>query len=361
MTDSERFVDCVLGEPVDRPPLWLLWGPWPSTLRRWHGEGLEDYITEPRLLFDPDMPMLPVAVNCGACPAFKNRVLAEDEHSRTVVDDWGIVKRECKTGESMPQFLEFPVKSRRDWEQYREERLNPDDPERLAGEWRDAVHAWHEAGLPIAVGRYPDSGVFGALRWLLGDEECLMAFCTMPDLVHEIMDHMTSIYLTVFEAVAREVPVQALHMWEDMCGRQGPLIGPDQWRAFMGPQYRRLKAFCDRHNIPVFSVDTDGRPDLIVPPMIEAGVNFLYPLEVAAGCDVHVYQRQYPELAFMGGIDKRVLAQSKQAIDAELARVRLAIERGKYIPDLDHTVPDDVPYENYAHFAQRLKEVVGKE
>jgi len=36
-------------------------------------------------------------------------------------------------------------------------------------------------------------------------------------------------------------------------------------------------------------------------------------LEVAAGCDVNEWQRKYPSLAFMGGIDKRVLGKWKRS------------------------------------------------
>ena len=32
MTDRERFVNCVLGRDVDRPPFWLFWSPWGRAL-----------------------------------------------------------------------------------------------------------------------------------------------------------------------------------------------------------------------------------------------------------------------------------------------------------------------------------------
>jgi uroporphyrinogen decarboxylase len=199
------------------------------------------------------------------------------------------------------------------------------------------------------------------VRWLLGDEECLIAFHTMPDLIHEIMDHMTSLYLTVFEPVASAVRVDVIHIWEDMCSRNGPLISPRMWEEFMGPCYRRIKAFADQHAIPLISVDTDGNPDLMTPPMMRSGVNFLFPMEVAGGCDVNVWRKKYPTLAMMGGIDKRALAQGPAAIDQELERIRPAMEAGRYIPDLDHLVPDDVSWQNYAYYAEALKRMVGKE
>ena len=56
---------------------------------------------------------------------------------------------------------------------------------------------------------------------------------------------------------------------------------------------------------------------------MEARVNYLYPNEVAAGVDVNVYLERFPELALMGGIDKRALARGLDAIDAEQLRRRI--------------------------------------
>jgi len=214
--------------------------------------------------------------------------------------------------------------------------------------------------IPIQLGSFPDVGIYGSLRWLLGDEECLIAFRLDPELVHDIMEHMTALYLTLFEQVASAgIRVDVVHIWEDMCGKQGPLISPKDWRDFMGPCYKRIREFCDRNNIPILSVDTDGQPDLIVPPMMEAGVNFLFPMEVAAGCDVNIYREKYPNLAMMGGIDKRVLAKDPEAIDRELERVRPAMEKGRYIPELDHCIPNNISWQNYSYFAKRLGQMVG--
>jgi uroporphyrinogen decarboxylase len=215
-------------------------------------------------------------------------------------------------------------------------------------------------GYPIQLGYYPDVGVFGVVRWLLGNEEGLVAYYTMPELVHDIMDHMTSLYLAVFEQVAQEVQVDVIHMWEDMCSRNGPLVSPAHWDEFIGPSYRRIRDFARAHHIPVLSVDTDGNPALIASRMIRDGVNLLFPMEVAAGCDVNEWQERHPELSMMGGIDKRALARSPRAIDEELARVEPAVHRGRYIPALDHLVPDDVSWENYCHYAEAVRRLVGK-
>ncbi len=363
MNDRERYLATILGDPVDRAPYWLYWGPWDRAWKRWRGEGMPDVyrnFSDVQAALGADALPRSLPVNTGPCPEIAHQILEEDADYVTFIDGWGIKRRDYKHGESMSEFLEFPVKDRSDWTRFKETYLDPNHPDRLAGNWREIGHAWMAEGYPIRLGAYPNAGVFGPYRWLLGDEEGLIALITMPDLALEIMDHLTSLYLTVFEQVVREVQVDEIHLWEDMCYRAGPLISPRHWRAFLGPCYRRIKAFADAHHIPIISVDTDGNPDLIAQPMIEAGVNLLFPMEVAAGCDVAVWRQKYPTLGMMGGIDKRALAKGPGAIDADLARIRPAVEAGRYIPALDHLIPDDVSWDNYVYYARALKRLVGK-
>ena len=364
MNDRERFVACLTGQPLDRPPHWVHWGPWGTTWEIWKRQGLPAEFPDfgdIQRHFGTDLWPQAVPVLCGPCPRFEQQTLHEDEHYRTWIDTWGIRRRNPKDNESMSEFLAFPVRNRQDWLAYQAERLDPDDPRRLASDWLAKAQDWMRRGVPVQLGYYPDVGIFGSVRWLLGDEECLIAFIEQPDLVHEIMRHMTDVYLSVFAKVmAAGVRVDVIHIWEDMCGRQGPLISPRMWREFMGPCYRRIRRFADEHGIPLLSVDTDGKPDLIVEPMMEAGVNYIYPWEVAAGCDINQVRAQWPTLGLMGGIDKRVLTHGRPAIDWELERIRPAMEKGRYIPELDHLIPSDVRWEEFFYFCERKKKLVGK-
>ncbi|MBT3273550.1 MAG: hypothetical protein HN368_10360 [Spirochaetales bacterium] len=380
MNDRERFLACLSREPVDRPPYWLFWGAWDTTYDRWKKEGLpenlerreyypwiqsvqENRITEVndyRKLFEPDSPPLVVPVNCGPCPVFDQGIIEESDEYVVYIDSWGIKRRDIKKNMSMSEFLQHPVTDRKSWEKFKVERLDPDNPDRLAGDWRERCASWMAKGYPIQLGYCPDVTLFGGIRWLFGVEECLIAFYTMPDLLHEIMDHLTSLYLTIFERVVEHVRVDVIHIWEDLCGRQGSLISPEHWDEFLAPNYLRIKKFADEHNIPFMSVDTDGNPETIIPSMMRAGVNYLWPMEVTAGCDISALQRKYAGLGMMGGIDKRALASGPREIDDELERIRAAISRGGYVPALDHGVPDDVSWNNYKYFAEGLKSIVGK-
>ena len=84
-------------------------------------------------------------------------------------------------------------------------------------------------------------------------------------------------------------------------------------------------------------------------------MSYLCPFEVASGCDVVRTGRDYPALLLSGGIDKRILAEGKTAIDREIDRVMPAMQkRGGYIPTCDHGVPEEVSFENYMHYRRRM-------
>jgi hypothetical protein len=78
---------------------------------------------------------------------------------------------------------------------------------------------------------------------------------------------------------------------------------------------------------------------------------------VASGCDVVRTGKEYPELLILGGFDKRILAQGKDAIDREVDRIMpVMVKRGGYIPTCDHGVPEEVSFENYLHYRKRMLE-----
>jgi len=87
-------------------------------------------------------------------------------------------------------------------------------------------------------------------------------------------------------------------------------------------------------------------------------MDVMSPWEVASGCDVVEIGRKWPDLVMAGGIDKRVLARGKEAIDRHLEYIIPAmLRRGGYIPMCDHGVPDNVSFENYLYYRKRMCEL----
>jgi hypothetical protein len=106
------------------------------------------------------------------------------------------------------------------------------------------------------------------------------------------------------------------------------------------------------------AVDSDGDVTTLVPLFLSAGANAMLPFEVQVGMDVRTFRKRYGKaLAIIGGLDKRVLAQGRAAIDRELCdRMLTMLRSGGYIPCLDHTVPLDVNLRDFQYFVQRARE-----
>jgi hypothetical protein len=357
MRCGERVVRCLMGEPVDRTPfgVGLGWSPWGTTLARWRREsGMPGLDVASYFAFDGSFAL--PAIESGLYPPFRPQVLEEDESSYVVRDAQGITKRVSRSSESMPHFLAHPVEGEADWYRIRDERLDPAAPGRVKEDWVAFRRRLGATGEAVQVGAFP-YGVFGTPRDLMGVEGLLVAFYDHPRLVHDMMDHLTTLWIALWQDVANHVQIDHIHLWEDMSGRQGSLISPAMVRRFMMPCYERIAAFARTAGVRVVSVDTDGDCGELVPIFCDHGVNTVFPFEVQAGNDVLAYRRGYPLLGIMGGLDKRALAWGKEAIDNEIGRAQMMVAQGRYVPGFDHLIPADVPWSHFQYAVFRLREV----
>jgi len=355
MTHRQRFLETMAFGRPDRPFRWESLGFWGATIRRWETEGLPRGVAPERYFeFDPreDVPVNSGFTNCGFCPGFEEKIL--EENSSTVVrrDGDGIVKRERKDNPelSMPQFLEFPVKTRKDFEELKS-RLDPATPERCGEAFRSAVQRYKTRDFPVTL---LVCGAFGFPRNLFGVERLLVTYYDDPQLIEDILEHWVFMYKGIFRRVLSEIDVDMLLIWEDMCFKNGPLISPAMFRRFMLEPYREVISEAKRFGVPVIMVDTDGDARLLIPLFVEAGVNALIPFEAAAGMDPVPLREKYGRsFAIVGGIDKRALSGTIEDVEREvLSKVPRLLETGGYIPCLDHSAPPDIPFRNFARFVE---------
>jgi len=358
LTYGERAVRCLAGEDADRTPygVGLGWSPWWETLQRWK-EDTGDPNLDPaaQFGFEPSFAVAPVVL--GPYPVFARENIEETEEYVVLRDDRGILMRCRKDGGSMPEFLDYPVKTPQDWERLKAERFQF-HLDRLPANWDEFRTRLAATGEAVQVGVYP-YGVFGAPRDLMGAEEVLLAFYTEPAMVKDMMRHLTDLWISVWERVADALRIDHIHIWEDMSGRQGSLISPAMVEEFMMPCYDRIAAFARAHDVRLVSVDTDGDCSELVPLMTRHGVNVFFPFEVQAGNDILDYRAQYPDLGILGGLDKRALAGSRADVDREMDKAAEMVQQGRYIPGFDHLIPPDATWENFAYVATRMRSVCG--
>lgn len=356
MTSRERFLAAMRCEPTDRRFRYEH-GPWPSTQKRWEGEGYPRDAAFGRF-FEMD-PLVRISINSGYCdspycPKFEETTLEETADFRTYQDGDGVVKKELRTGRdtSMPQFLRFPVANRADWTIVRR-RLNPADAALRIGETARLQRQCADLETPSML---PICGAFGHPRNLLGDEGLAYIIYDDPSVLEEIVENWLDLYTQLIRQLTRVVRVDSILIWEDMCYKNGPLISPEHFRTFMFTAYRKLIQVARECNVAAMIVDTDGDCRKMTPLFVEAGVDCLLPFEAQVGMALDEIHAAYPKLCMLGGIDKRALALDRQAIKNEVDRVmRLFRGFGGYIPTLDHTVPPNVSLDNFKYYLECVR------
>ncbi|MHB9032241.1 MAG: uroporphyrinogen decarboxylase family protein, partial [Anaerolineae bacterium] len=237
-------------------------------------------------------------------------------------------------------------------------RYNPADPLRYPADW--SGYCRKAAGRSYPLGLTFD-GYVGRLRSWLGLEGLAYLLADDPLLVAEMCDFHTDFILQVIDRALNEVSIDYINIWEDMAYKAGSLISPRQVRKLMLPGYKRICEALRSHGIDIIFVDCDGNIDELIPIWLEAGINGVWPLEVASGMDPLELQKHYGRnLLLVGGIDKRELSRGLPEVRAEVERIMPAITGGGYIPTVDHSVPPDVPWGNYVYFRELLSGISGK-
>lgn len=196
----------------------------------------------------------------------------------------------------------------------------------------------------------------------MGFERALTIFHDDPTFVHEMMNFITNFIIETEEKAVKEVSIDWAYLWEDMAYKTASMISPKMFREFMLPYYKKITDFFRKHGVDVIFIDSDGNINELIPLFLEAGINGVLPLEVAAGMDIVALRKEYGhDLVMMGGIDKRALSKDKKTIKEEvMVKVPYLIKEGGYIVDLDHGVPPDIPFKNYMYYIELIKDISKK-
>ena len=362
MNDRERFIGVIEYEAVDRVSNYELGG-WPQTVERWLQEGVpadqmtfgnwfvgEDYIGLDRREY--------INVNFNMIPAFDVEVLERTERYEIVRSSIGIVSKALIDGSigggrmSMDQYLSFPVENIDDFREMKkryiagiEERYPQNWKENLLPEWQNRDHV-------LALGHNCSAcGFYWRAREWMGTENLSFAWYDQPDLMHEMMEFYADFTIACAKPILAETDVEYFNLNEDFAMKNGPLLSPDTFRKFIFPHLKRLVEFFKSNGTRYIMLDSDGNPEALIPMLMDAGVDIIWPLERASDMDpVRIRKKFGKDLRLMGGVDKRELAKGKAKIDEHLRQLAPLVEEGGFIPHVDHTVPPDISWENFIYY-----------
>ena len=337
-------------------------------LDKWKSQG---YITDSTNLSELFMYEDTATVGIGGLggceaafsPYFEVEVLEDRGEYELVRDSAGrqVLYFKGRRNGFMPEYVDHPVKDMKSWENNCKWRMNPDSPERYANLEKNMQNPINRAKEGCIVQQYSVGG-YMYLRSLMGPEDLLYKFYDEPELIHDCMKTWFELADRITAEHQKYITIDELLLDEDICYKNGSLISPDMMKEFLFPYYQQLINNIKSRQLKnsshlVVHVATDGFVYPVIDLYREIGMDYMSPFEVASECDVVEVGKKYPDLKIRGGIDKRILAAGKEAIDREIDRIMPVMKkRGGYIPTCDHGVPEEVDFNDYLYYRKRMRE-----
>lgn len=388
MSAKDLFLNVLNHNDHNRTLKWEM-GYWGGTLSRWYKEGLPvefgfkrkltygEFVCGPgthypmpslsddiliahdiNSYFKLDRGPSPFSFNWFYYPQFEKIIIEETEEKVEYIGVDGIRKLSYKDERSMPLWLEHPVKSKSDWEQLVEDRLNLDNFSKryTTKNINKYISEVKNRDYPLCLYGSP-IGFFGILRTLIGEENLYYWYSDKPDLLKQILNYLCNFWISIAEELTSKVNFDYGRFYEDMAYKGGSLISPGIFKEFMAPNYKKLIDFARSKKVNHFIVDSDGYVKDLIPLFIEVGITGLLPFEVKAGNDIEKIREKHPDFIILGGIDKTVLT-GKVSIDNELEKVKRMIKKGGYIPYGDHAIPPNISWNNYKYYRNKLNHII---
>jgi hypothetical protein len=369
MSPRERFVRTMHYQAVDRVPH-MEFGYWASLKDRWLEEGHLPLAMERDASGEIRNDLVESFFGCeqrtGASPRIDAgplrpiEVVTERDGKLVYRDGLGVLCEEVKEGiRSIPHFLEFPIKDRRSWANFRDEFLVID------AEWRARSEAeieqlarkLRQSTLPVGI----NFGSFiGRIRDWIGFQNLAYLSYDDPALLEEMVAHVTELKLTYLPPLLAKIEFDYASGWEDICFNSGPLLSPRVFREIIMPHMKPVMQMLRQHGIDIIFTDCDGNIQALIPLWMGVGLNCMFPYEINAGNDVVQARQEFGrDLLIMGGFDKFALFKSKEAILAQFRRLEPILADGGFIPHIDHRCPDGVSFEMYQYYVREKCHFLG--
>lgn len=354
--NRKEYINLVTSEKVERQMFVELFGPLVGLEDEWRSQGATQEEID-LVAFDWDyVPVVSCGGSTGPIGGFKEQIIENNEEFTIKKDYLGRTVKLFKQSATIPLPLDFPVKNMDDWLKvkhmfvFAESRIDEDEIDK-------ARKAQQEGAMVVA--HIP--GGFDLPRELMGEEAACLCYYDQPELMKDILDTITDTAFKVLERVSDRLVIDQLSVHEDLAGKSGSLVGPNQIREFIKPYYSKIWDMLSSRGTRIFDQDSDGNINSVIDAFMECGINSMHPMEPASGMDIVKIKQKYGnKLAMRGGIDKHVLRGTKDEIRNELEyKMQPMMRQGGVVFGLDHRIPNGTPIENYRFYVDTGREILG--
>jgi Uroporphyrinogen-III decarboxylase len=217
----------------------------------------------------------------------------------------------------------------------------------------------YEKGLAVFGGMW--CPFFHIVSDFFGMENYFVKMYTDPEVVQAVTRHVVDFLLETNKSVLNAcAPYLSAGFFGNDLGTQiSLLISPENFDKFILPYIQEIISVIKSFNLKA-AMHSCGSVDMIIPRLIDAGVDILHPLQAKAkGMDAKNLAKKYGgRIAFMGGVDTQELLPfgTKEQVREEVLRLRDVFKDGYIVSPSHEALLPNVPYENVLTMSGAAKE-----
>jgi uroporphyrinogen decarboxylase len=349
MTSHERFSRMFEHKEADRVAMWDF--PWPGALKRWIREGMPENISYEDY-FNVDKVSRVIVDNSPRYPEF---IIEENDKFKTFMTSWGGKQRDFKDEDSTPDFIDYSIINTDKWREAKA-RMTP-TLDRIPWDHLKANYkTWRKEGHWILGDLWFSFNQFTS--YVVGMERFLMYMLEQPELCLDMLNYSLDVNLKLLDmAWDAGYTFDMLNIRDDMGYKFSQFFSLDTYKELIKPSHVRAVEWAHKKGIKT-RLHSCGYVAPFLPEIIDVGFDALHPMEVKAGMNPAEIKARYGnDLVLHGGFNA-MLWNDLDAIKAEMHKLLPILKQnGGYIFAADHSIPNDVSFENIKAIIALAKEL----
>jgi len=216
---------------------------WKATIERWKKEGLPEGISAGEY-FGFEM----VQFGADTTPRFPVKTLERTEQYITRTTSYGGVRKNFRDYTSTPEIIDYPVKTKKDWERIKK-RLEPDF---TRVDWASGLRECQTAREEGKFVTYDSATGYDLFQSYISSEELLIFMVTEPEWVKEMFHTHAELVIEMSKMMIKNgFKFDGAFIYNDMGYRNTSLFSPKTYCDILLETDKMLFKFFHENNMPV--------------------------------------------------------------------------------------------------------------
>lgn len=350
MTSHERFKRMFEHREADRVP--IIDSPWDVTIQRWHAEGMPQEISFYEYFGIDHIE----TISIDSSPCYSYEVLEDTPDYVIYRGRWGTIEKKLKDVKAaMPLFIDYVGKTPKGWAEmkgkmsYSEDRIPWKHIKSNYKRWKKYDY-WIQAQI--------DFGFNLASAYFTGLDVFLIALIEDPEWCIDMVNHCVDLNLMLLDKLWDDGYMFDSVFWCDDMGYKGTtFFSTKTYQEILKSAHKKAVDWAHNKGIKAH-LHSCGNVMAFVPEFVEIGIDALNPLEIKAGMDPVKIKSEYGDAMLLHGGINAMLWKDLELIESEIKKILpVVMQNGGYIFSSDHSVPVDVPLENFRRVVNLAKKL----